>query len=110
MTFPKELPVPLRAASLACLLVFAQAGAAARAAAPSAAGENVTYAYAPVLRVTPVYGVAPAAAPGQRRVIAYDVEYQYKGDTFMSRLERDPGSRLRIRIAITPVETGDAVR
>ena len=38
----------------------------------------------------------------ERRVIGYDVEYQYRGDKYMSRLEQDPGSRLRIRIAVTP--------
>ena len=38
----------------------------------------------------------------ERRIVGYDVEYQYKGDKYMSRLEQDPGSRLRIRIAVTP--------
>jgi uncharacterized protein YcfJ len=38
----------------------------------------------------------------ERRVVGYDVEYQYKGDKYMSRLAQDPGSRLRIRIAVTP--------
>jgi uncharacterized protein YcfJ len=37
-----------------------------------------------------------------RRIVGYDVEYQYKGDKYMSRLDQDPGSRLRIRIAVTP--------
>ena len=40
----------------------------------------------------------------ERRVVGYDVEYQYKGDKYMSRLAQDPGSRLRIRIAVTPDE------
>jgi uncharacterized protein YcfJ len=38
----------------------------------------------------------------ERRIVGYDVEYQYKGEKYMSRLDLDPGSRLRIRIAITP--------
>lgn len=38
----------------------------------------------------------------ERRIVGYDVEYQYKGDKYMSRLDQDPGSRLRIRIAVTP--------
>lgn len=38
----------------------------------------------------------------ERRVVGYDVEYQYKGDKYMSRLDQDPGSRLRIRISVTP--------
>lgn len=71
---------------------------------PPPAPENVTFAYAQVLRATPVYRVEPTG----RRLLGYDVEYQYKGDTYMSRLDRDPGSRLRIRVAITP-EGGDEV-
>lgn len=38
----------------------------------------------------------------ERRVAGYDVEYQFRGETYMSRLDRDPGSRLRIRISVTP--------
>jgi uncharacterized protein YcfJ len=40
----------------------------------------------------------------ERRLIGYDVEYQYKGEKYMSRLQQDPGNRLRIRIAVTPDE------
>lgn len=40
----------------------------------------------------------------ERRLAGYDVEYQYKGDTYMSRLAGDPGNRLRIRVSITPDE------
>lgn len=95
--------------------------------------ENVTWAYAQVLRASPVYRIVqvptteqrcnsaavppPAARPGareadgcrtvpvvyqERRLVGYDVEYQYKGEKYMSRLAADPGSRLRIRIAVVP--------
>ena len=37
-----------------------------------------------------------------RRTIAYDVDYAYKGSKFRTRMARDPGNRLRIRISITP--------
>jgi uncharacterized protein YcfJ len=40
----------------------------------------------------------------RREVAGYDVEYRYRGEMFMSRLNYDPGERLRIRVAITPVE------
>ena len=40
-----------------------------------------------------------------RRPIAYDVDYDYKGLKFRSRLPDDPGNRLRIRIGVTPVVT-----
>lgn len=122
--------------------------------------ENVRFAYAQVLQVTPVYqtlsataveerceplvadgdadpdggsrlqrvvgrvrdalgGQDEAAAAGAgedcrmvpverefRRPIAYDVDYDYKGLKFRSRLPDDPGNRLRIRIGVTPVVTG----
>ena len=38
-----------------------------------------------------------------RRPIAYDVDYVYKGAKYRSRLPEDPGNRLRVRIAVSPV-------
>ncbi|UHQ24865.1 hypothetical protein LVB77_09400 [Lysobacter sp. 5GHs7-4] len=38
-----------------------------------------------------------------RQPIAYDVDYVYKGSKYRSRLPEDPGNRLRIRVAVTPV-------
>ena len=38
----------------------------------------------------------------ERKLTGFDVEYQYKGEKYMSRLAADPGSRLRIRIAVVP--------
>lgn len=77
----------------------------------------------PEQRCEPTAGESGAAAAGsgaapsircrtvqverdERRLAGYDVEYQYKGERYMSRLETDPGSRLRIRIAITPDDLG----
>ena len=37
-----------------------------------------------------------------RRAIAYDVDYAYKGSKFRTRMDRDPGNRLRVRVSITP--------
>ena len=45
----------------------------------------------------------------ERRIIGYDVEYQYKGDTYMSRVDYDPGSRLRIRVSVSPDENANYV-
>ncbi|MDR2013584.1 MAG: glycine zipper 2TM domain-containing protein [Rhodanobacter sp.] len=42
--------------------------------------------------------------PGARRIVAYDVEYRYRGDVYMSRLNYDPGDRLRVRVSIGPAE------
>ena len=43
-------------------------------------------------------------ATQERRVVAYDVQYRYRGDVFMSRLDYDPGDRLRVRVSIEPIE------
>jgi uncharacterized protein YcfJ len=40
----------------------------------------------------------------ERRIVAYNVEYRYRGDIYVSRLPYDPGDRLRIRISVSPVE------
>ena len=37
-----------------------------------------------------------------QRPIAYDVDYVYRGNKFRTRMGRDPGNRLRIRISIMP--------
>jgi uncharacterized protein YcfJ len=46
----------------------------------------------------------PPAATSQRKVVAYDVEYRYRGDVYSSRLVYDPGDRLRVRVTVTPAE------
>lgn len=40
----------------------------------------------------------------ERHVVGYDVEYRYRGDVFMSRLDYDPGTQLRVRVAVAPAE------
>ena len=42
-----------------------------------------------------------------RRPIAYDVDYVYKGSKFRTRMARDPGNRLRVRVSITPQPSQD---
>jgi uncharacterized protein YcfJ len=106
--------------------VFASMSFAATARTPS---ENTSYGYAQVLSVAPVYEtrtvetvepqcLRPERRAGQpvvkipdncrprsqtvRRIVAYDVEYNYKGDTYMSRLDYDPGNRLRVRVSVVP--------
>ena len=115
-----------RLAPLCLAVVLATALAAATASAQATA--NTSYGYAQVLRVEPVYAIdtvqavdpdclrpdkakAPPArtaadcrphAVQVRRVVAFDVEYTYKGDTYMSRLRQDPGNRLRVRVTVVP--------
>lgn len=40
----------------------------------------------------------------ERRVDGYDVEYRYRGETYMSRLNFDPGERIRVRVSVTPAD------
>jgi uncharacterized protein YcfJ len=176
LTVPAARSTRLVPSLLVCLLAAAPAFAG-----PPPAEENVTYAYAQVLRATPVHGTVRVRVPEQRcerdggdptggavagaviggalghqggkgdgrkaatvagaviggaigrrvdrnngsagtrcrtveverderRVVGYDVEYQYKGDTYMSRVDYDPGSRLRIRVSVSPDETANYVQ
>ncbi|MEO8460187.1 MAG: glycine zipper 2TM domain-containing protein [Dokdonella sp.] len=40
----------------------------------------------------------------ERRITGYDVQYRYRGDVYLSRLDYDPGERMRVRISVTPAE------
>lgn len=44
----------------------------------------------------------------EHQVVGYDVEYMYKGEKYISRLAYDPGNRLRVRVSVSPDETGYA--
>jgi uncharacterized protein YcfJ len=41
---------------------------------------------------------------GPRHIVAYDVEYRYRGELYTSRMNYDPGDRIRVRISVTPAE------
>ncbi|MEW9623878.1 glycine zipper 2TM domain-containing protein [Rhodanobacter geophilus] len=40
----------------------------------------------------------------QRQIMGYDVEYRYRGEVYESRLNYDPGERLRVRVSVTPAD------
>ncbi|HEY9131075.1 MAG TPA: glycine zipper 2TM domain-containing protein [Dyella sp.] len=40
----------------------------------------------------------------QRRIMGYDVEYRYRGEVYVSRLNYDPGERLRVRVSVSPAD------
>lgn len=44
------------------------------------------------------------AVSHQRRLIGYDVEYSYHGDIYVSRLDYDPGERLRVQVRVSPAD------
>ncbi|HEX6834866.1 MAG TPA: glycine zipper 2TM domain-containing protein [Rudaea sp.] len=43
-------------------------------------------------------------AQPQRRIVAYDVEYRYRGEIYMSRIAYDPGDRMRVRVSVLPAD------
>ncbi|HVF35992.1 MAG TPA: glycine zipper 2TM domain-containing protein [Candidatus Saccharimonadia bacterium] len=43
-------------------------------------------------------------ARDEQRISAYNVEYRYRGEVYMSQLAYDPGDRLRVRVSVTPAE------
>jgi len=44
------------------------------------------------------------SATGPRHILAYDIEYRYRGELYTSRMNYDPGDRIRVRISVTPAE------
>jgi uncharacterized protein YcfJ len=40
----------------------------------------------------------------ERRINGYDVEYRFRGETYMSRVNYDPGERMRVRVSVTPAD------
>ncbi len=40
----------------------------------------------------------------EQRIAGYNVEYRYRGEVYISRLDYDPGERLRVRVSVTPAE------
>jgi uncharacterized protein YcfJ len=46
----------------------------------------------------------------ERRIAGYDVEFQFQGQTYMSRLPVDPGNRLRVRVTVTPDDPALGIR
>ncbi len=38
----------------------------------------------------------------RREISGYDVEYRYRGEVYVSRLNYNPGDKLRVRVSVTP--------
>lgn len=43
-----------------------------------------------------------AADVEDRRIAGYDVEYNYKGEIYVTRMSYNPGNRLRVRVTVVP--------
>lgn len=52
------------------------------------------------------YGPAPchdvAVDREDRRQVGFDVEYNFKGDIYVTRMSYDPGNRVRVRVTVIP--------
>jgi uncharacterized protein YcfJ len=57
---------------------------------------------------TPKYTIERRCPGGgdsnNRHIAAYDVEYRYRGDVYTSRLNYDPGDRIRVKVNVTPAD------
>lgn len=40
----------------------------------------------------------------RQEIIGYDVDYQYQGRTYSTRMDREPGSRIRVAVRVEPIE------
>ena len=81
-----------------------KAATVAGAVVGGAVGHNVAsqddrYAAVPERRCRMVQDAAE-----ERRIVGYDVQYRYRGDVYMSRLDYDPGERVRVRVSVAPAE------
>jgi uncharacterized protein YcfJ len=52
-----------------------------------------------VTRCEPVRDVST-----ERRIVGYDVQYRYRGQQYMARMDYDPGERLRVRVSVAPAD------
>jgi uncharacterized protein YcfJ len=91
--------------------------------APAADGEGLSRIVGAVKgalsrKPAPAAGTAEAGANCRmvpvvrefRRPVAFDVDYVYRGMKYRSRLPYDPGTRLRVRVSVTPYPSPPAAR
>lgn len=38
------------------------------------------------------------------QLVGYDVQYRYRGDVYLARMDYDPGERMRVRVSVAPAE------
>jgi len=74
------------------------------AAAGAVVGNNVARDNEGAIAATERHCRIVESAAGPRHIVAYDVEYRYRGELYTARMNYDPGDRLRVRIAVTPAE------
>ena len=40
----------------------------------------------------------------RKEVVGYDVQYRFRGEVYSSRMDYDPGEKLRVRVAVSPAD------
>lgn len=78
-------------------------GAVVGGAIGNRAGQHDRDRYEPVEEVRPGCRIVEVERES-RELIGYEVEYRHKGEVYISRLKNDPGHRLQVRVAISPVD------
>ncbi|HEX7815380.1 glycine zipper 2TM domain-containing protein [Dyella sp.] len=74
------------------------------AVAGGAVGNNVSRSPGGQYETTETRCRQVSSVSEQRRIMGYDVEYRYRGEVYMSRLNYDPGERLRVRVNVSPAD------
>ena len=84
-----------------------KAATAAGAVAGGVVGNNLASSN-DAARVPPRYATQrrcrQVEGAAQRHVVGYDVEYRYRGEVYSSRMNNDPGDRMRVKVTVTPAE------
>jgi uncharacterized protein YcfJ len=71
------------------------------------AGNSIEAAGAPSVPVTTTNCTYPAAV--ESRIVGYDVVYEYNGQRYNTRLQRDPGSRIALDVRPSGAATPDEI-
>ncbi|WP_233523329.1 glycine zipper 2TM domain-containing protein [Dyella solisilvae] len=80
------------------------AATVAGAVAGGAVGNSVSASGGGEYQTTETHCRQVNAVSEQRRIMGYDVEYRYRGEVYLSRLNYDPGERLRVRVSVSPAD------
>jgi len=81
-----------------------KAATVAGAVAGGVVGNNVSRSGDTVYQGTETRCRDVSSVTEQRRIAGYDVEYRYRGEVYVSRLNYDPGERLRVRVSVSPAD------
>lgn len=78
------------------------ASTVAGAAMGALVGNEISRANAPTSYGTAQRCQVVEEFTSERQLVGYDVSYTYNGQSFMTRTDRHPGDRIRVRVDVTP--------